>query len=198
MVKKKIGFLIVLAVLIGNPVIAKEWDRKFFLDLNAGYSFSPYKFSGDMQSIDKLDENAVVYGAGLGYRYSDNYFFTMNYTQQKLESIEFNNFYASANFRFRFKRSSFAPYIGLMAGMSTMHWVTLPVSSTSPVKDSTAFMWGVQVGDEYLLTRWLQIYGAYQYTNAIHKTEIIGLGTVEYQANNSLIVGVRISFIDPE
>lgn len=194
---RSIVLAVVFFLLSENVLNAKEWDKVLFVEANAGYSFLPYRYSGNKEEINPPDEYGIAYGGGIGFRASDNYFFTLNYTQQDLESVEFTSYYASANFRFRFRRSAFAPYVGLLAGMSTMHWKKLPVASQSPVDDSNAFMWGFQVGDEYLLTRWLQLYGAYQYTNAMHETEIVGMGVVKYQANNALILGLKISFIDP-
>jgi opacity protein-like surface antigen len=191
------GLLTTAAVLLSGGLYAREWDKILFLEADGGYGVSRYNKSGDLFDVSEPDKYGAVFGAGLGYRLTDNHFMTLNYQRNALDSVTFDNVYLSANFRFRFKRSDFAPYAGVLAGMSTMHWSTPPVKTEGPVEDSTAFLWGFRIGDEYLLSRYWQLYGAYQYMNASHKTYIAGRGSVEYTDTHMLIAGIRFSFIDP-
>jgi hypothetical protein len=193
----KVGPLIAAAVLLSGNVNAKDRDKVLFLDASAGYSLIPYNKLGDWTQSSELDDNALVYGGALGFRLTDNYFFTLNYQKNALNSVEVDHMYATANFRFRFKRSSFAPYAGLIGGISVLHWKTPPVETDNPVEDSTSALWGVQFGDEYLLSDHWQLYGAYQFTRAVHETKIVGEGSVEYKDTHVLVVGIRFGFIDP-
>lgn len=183
------------AALLSSSAYA-QWDKVLFLEANAGYGISPFSKSGNLDNAREPDTNGVVFGGGLGYRVTDNHVLTLNYAKSAYENIEFDNIYLSANFRFRFKESALAPFVGLLAGVSTMRWSTPPVKTNESVKDSTSAMWGVQIGEEYLLSKHFQLYAAYQFTKASHKTSITGMGEFEQNDSHNFIAGVRFSFID--
>lgn len=193
----KIGSAILAAVLLSGSVYAKDRDKVIFLDVSGGYSQHEYSTSGALTDVSEPDENGIVYGGALGYRLTDNYFFTLNYAKNALENVEFDNMYISANFRFRFRRRSFAPYAGLIAGASIMHWDTPPVKTEASVEDSTSLLVGAQFGTEYLLSPHWQLYGAYQYTKVSHTTKIVDEGSIKYNDAHTLVLGLRFSFIDP-
>lgn len=193
----RVIFLMTATALLGGSAYAKEWDKVFFLEADAGYAIFPYKQYGYLDEVNNPDSDGIAFGAGLGYRLTDNYFFTLNYQRNDLGSVVFDNAYVSANFRFRFKQSSFAPYAGALAGISNMHWNTTPISTAGTIDDSSAYLWGIQFGEEYLLSKHWQLYAAYQYTEARQTTTIVGLGSIEYKTTHMLKLGVRFSFIDP-
>jgi opacity protein-like surface antigen len=193
----KIGSAMLATVLLGSSVYAKDRDKVIFLDAGGGYSQHQYSTSGTLTDVSEPDENGIVYGGALGFRLTDNYFFTLNYQKNALENVEFDNMFLTANFRFRFRRRSFAPYAGLLAGASIMHWDTPPVQTVTTVEDSTSLLVGAQFGTEYILSPHWQLYGAYQYVKVSHKTKIVDEGSIKYNDAHHLILGLRFGFIDP-
>ncbi len=146
---------------------------------------------------DALDDKGSLVELGLGYRLSPNVFVTLSGQRTDLDFITLDTIYGSINYQFT--DVILKPYIGVLAGYSTLNWDTRPhtphVAGDEDLTSTTG-VYGVQVGLEYALTADWSLFGKYQYLKySEHLMEIDKAATtIEHNSAQNILGGIRYAF----
>jgi opacity protein-like surface antigen len=140
-----------------------------------------------------LDDSAILFELGLGYRFNENIFSTLFVQNTQLDIADITNLGLSVNYQFN---NEYKPYIGFFTGTSQLKWSEEPhvvlldkdLTSKSPI-------FGLQAGVEKNLNNNWAIFAKYQLTSYNHEIDIRrGRSTIKHTAANNLLLGVKYEF----
>lgn len=173
----------------------------FFATVSLGLAQTDISKNDKRDSIeltqDAKDDASTNYEVGFGYDYNSNYFTTLTYSQTSFDNAEVSNILVGVNYRFN--DLFLKPYVGILAGNSTLVWEKDPITTIEEIveDESSQNTYGLQFGGEYKISKSVGVFGQYQMlfhehttkvTSAVHDTEIIVDG------QNNLNIGLRYNF----
>jgi len=145
-----------------------------------------------------LGEDGTMGEVGVGYRYTENIFVTGFAQVVYLDEVDILNFNASINYRF--SDLFIMPYVGLVAGYSTLEWQEVPIENPEGKNldtklDADHATFGLQAGVEFEMTDQFTLFGKYQILTHDHLMDIFQEEkTIEHVNVQSLQGGVRYEF----
>ena len=154
-----------------TPVVVEE-TPKFFVFGNIGY--------GSFDTSHSKDQD-IMLNAGLGYYLTNDYFITIAYQgnlqddSNMLRGVDLDTYYASINKQFDVALN---PYIGLIAGYSTMESYLNPsdLSAISSQNDN-GFSYGAQAGISYPVYKNFSLGAKIEYVNYNLETQSLKLNS---------------------
>jgi len=163
-----------------------------FVGLSTGYVYADNEKDGSIEPDYKLDNSAMSYGVELGYRASENIFYTMNYSKYYFESRSFDNYYLSANYLFDLGKDKFSLYVGAIGGWGSILWRDDPINSIeTSEKRSENYLVGAQVGFEYTIKEDLFLYYTYIYSYSPQDTLLYETTTISDSHRHNGVIGFR-------
>ena len=174
-------------------------EENFFVYGSGGASAADVKDSisqGVILMPKVLGEDGTIGEVGVGYRYTENIFVTGFIHAAYLDEVDILNFNASINYRF--SDLFIMPYVGLIAGYSTLEWQEVPVDTTGKRVDTKLDAdhetFGLQAGAEFELNENFTLFGKYQIMTHDHLMDIFTTSQIEHASVQSLQGGVRYEF----
>jgi len=175
-------------------------EENFFVYASGGASAAEVKDSiaeGVILMPKVLGEDGTIGEVGVGYRYTENIFVTGFIHAAFLDEVDLLNFNASINYRF--SDLFIMPYIGLIAGYSTLEWQDIPAETAGHTNvetklDADHATFGLQAGAEYEMTDQFTLFGKYQIMTHDHLMEIYETSDIEHANVQSVQGGIRYEF----
>jgi len=150
----------------------------------------------DLKKSGPLDDKGSLYEAGLGYRFTENIFTTLSFQRTGLDFADIDNIYVSINYQL--SDIILKPYIGLIAGYSTLTWNTrphVPHAIGDEKLESTNDTYGVQVGLEHMFSEHWSLFAKYQYLKYDHVMDIDRAVTnIKHNSGQNILLGARYAF----
>jgi len=137
------------------------------------------------------ENEGISYGIELGFNYSNNIFYTINYDYLDLDQAFMQNITASINY----KINGF--YAGVVAGMSSFEWDEAPTPTPIYEDTSDEFIYGVKLGYDYPINDNLIVYAQYQFLQTEHLTDITSgdnKSEILYENINHSTIGIKYQF----
>jgi len=152
---------------------------------NTGGSFDP----------DALKDKSTTGEIGMGYSINPDYSIETAYQRMNLTIANINNLNVAFN-RYFTSGGTISPYIGIVAGFSSLTWSRKPhpifVSSNLT---SSSPMFGGQLGSDIKLTDNFFITAKYQYMYVNQKIDIqINKAGIQHSDMQNLMLGVKYAF----
>jgi len=200
--KKIIKSAILASSLLLTQAVAQENQEKkgFFATASLGYTSTTISQNDKGDSIvltkDAQDDSGVNYTVGVGYRYNQNIFTTVEYSKISFDMAKLDAIVVGMNYQFD---TTLNPYVGVSVGQSKLKWKESPIEQTEEIVSdkSTKNTYGLQVGCNYDISKSIELFGQYQVlfqehkttiTSPVHDTEVIG------ENQNNLNIGIRYYF----
>jgi len=185
-----------------------SYDQKFnykdqtFIELGFGkgnISIDDNTFNIPLSS-GTLENNPLITDVSVGYGITDNLLAGLHYQYNKLDNANIENIYFNLDYVFSLNSlhmteysslMTFKPFIGFLAGTSSLSWDNTPVEgATSTSNTSSKFFYGVEAGVIRPINDKLFLGLKYQLTDLNHKT-VIGTETIYHNNQNSLIFSLN-------
>lgn len=186
-------FKLIFALSLSTLIFANdELVGSSFVGLNAGYAFSQSSKEGSIEPNFEIEDSGPLYGVEIGYRASENVFYSMNYSKLYFESRSFDNFYLTANYIFDLEKEKFSLYVGALAGSSSILWREDPVDAVdSSERRSSNYLVGAQVGFEYTINPDLFLHYSYVYAYSPQDTLLYDTTTLADNHRHNFVIGFR-------
>ena len=199
MIKRTLIMSAIVSTICVGTVQANETGR-FFVDAIVGVGSIDISKSDNKDTIeltnDSKDDSGTNIGIGLGYKYNNNIFTTIEYTNLSLDNATINNFLVGVNYQF--DDIFLKPYVGVSVGYSMFEWDNSPITNPEKSKlDSAQNLYGVQAGIETDIAKDFAIFAQCQLLFQEHSTYItspVHDTTILHQQQNNLSMGIKYYF----
>lgn len=178
-------------------LVSSSFAKNKFLELSTGLGYTPYSKKDLVGSIEtkSLDKSTYLYHIAMGTKIKENIFSSINYQRSNLTGIYIDDFYVSLDYKLDNKVN---PYLGLILGKSYLNWKIDPIND-SKNKDYTSqsFLYGIQTGFDYPVSKSISFSPKITYLITKHKTNLRSLPAISYIRHNerfNLYLGFRIAF----
>jgi len=183
---------------IQRTIEPKE-EKGIYIALAAGYSLmgvTKDDISGNVILNYELKDSGINYGAEIGYYFNNNIFISIDYQKTDLEEVSLNNAFTTLNYQFD-EIYSFSPYIGAIAGYSTITWEKEPIDFATGKTSASSILGGLQVGSDISLYGGVSLSIFYRYLMMNNITNIetgTGKSKIEHNSEQNLNVGIKYNF----
>lgn len=172
-----------------------------FLGFGVGYANAPstHNIISGSVIVEEPNNSGPNYNLYAGYDFDNALSLLFNISYINASDLEFNNYYASLNYRFQ-KIAKLEPYFGVSLGFSSLTWNTSPIPLASPDSnnDSDDMMYGTQVGFNYSLNQRISFKLDYSCLFLNHTTNITQDATntskLQHNTLHSLVLGLAYNF----
>ncbi len=171
----------------------------FFLSLSAGVSsmsVSQNNITGSTVLETKPDDMSFNIEVALGYRFNEDSFSTLSISYIEYDDVTNYNYLGSYN-RIFFNTQTLKPYIGVLAGISSLELTKSSVNGKITDAKNSIFAYGVQIGLEQELSNHFRIFAQFQYLKA-EQTTSFNLLSGEFELTRdhylNLNAGMRYEF----
>jgi len=188
---------ILTVIVLSTTVYSSEILKNTFIDVSKGYTYTPYNKKDLVGSINinSLDKNGYLYDFGIGYRFSENIFSTLNYQYSKLDEMSFDDYYLTLNYQLDYELN---PYFGVLIGKSFLNWEKDPINSARNIDwSSGSMLYGIQTGFEYQFSEKFSLVPKLIYIRTDHGANLISLPArsyIEHDSKTQLMLGLRYNF----
>ncbi len=169
--------------------------QNIFVDMAFGYGKIEIQNSVDESKLtnNTLDENGINFKIGIGYRWTQELYSQLELDKMDIDNSDIDSIYASLNYRF-FK-TNFKLYLGIMLGASQLKWQSSPVKNYhgNKIDSSLQSLYGVKFGLSKTIYKDTEVFVSYRLFKVDFKTIVEG-DEIYHKLINSLIVGVRYDF----
>lgn len=173
-------------------------DDKYFVGVSIGASKLSVSQNDKVGSISlgtQPDTEGVNANIEIGYKHNMEFFSTLSYSQVKYSEVKLHNYLISYNKTFN--KSSYKPYIGVVAGISYIELRKSLINGNTIDKEGKKSVIGVQTGFEKELNDHLVFFSQYQFLKAKHSTSVeSNSAKSELIRDNysNISLGLRLSF----
>ena len=115
----------------------------------------------------KPEDKGLTLNIGLGYHYSFDYFSTIDLDYKDYNDVRLYNYIVTLN-----KKLSDSVYLGIIGGISNIELRKKQISLPLSDKYGKEYLYGLQLGYEYLIQNNYSIYLQYRYSKAKHITSL--------------------------
>ena len=177
----------------------EEQEKGIYIALAAGYSLmgvTKDDISGNVTLNYELKDSGINYGAEIGYYFNNNIFISIDYQKTDLKDVSLNNAFTTLNYQFD-EMYSFSPYIGAIAGYSTITWEKEPIDFATGKTSASSILGGLQVGSDISLYGGVSLSIFYRYLMMNNITNIetgTGKSKIEHNSEQNLNVGIKYNF----
>jgi len=144
----------------------------FFINASIAYLNLPYEYSVQTEGVtlNAIDTKGLGYIVEAGYNFENNIFLTIGAMSFTSNANSITNIYSSFNYKVLI--DNFEPYIGILAGLSTLSWSKPPIPDSSS-SSSSSLLYGLQGGLNYNTGfNDLTLFLNYQYSVINYKTPL--------------------------
>lgn len=188
-----------LVKVIDSDISTFLTSETFFINISLGANLSTAKNISKSGTIDVNLPSKYMFSYSLegGYSFDNGIFFSLGVLRSLDNDVVFTNAYATANYRFD-PINDFAPFIGLVGGVSMLTWNTSPISDiVSSKSNSFSTLYGSQIGLIYVNCSNINLFASYQYLILEHTSDVSILTSsseIQHNSMHNLNVGLGFNF----
>lgn len=196
---KRVIISSIISTLFVSSLNAGDVDNKIFGSFEVGFSHlnnDKEDKLGSINLIENQNKRSENFKLALGYEYSRNIDFSVNYQKVFNDDVDLDNIFLQS--RYKFTQKIFTPYVGAMLGYSKLSWNKLPILTVNNDLKSGSYIVGLNTGLLYPLTKSSELIIDYSLAYMGHKTDLqttsSNIAEIRHDYLNSISIGIKVNF----